>query len=189
MSLSKAPCVTLSEPVRVRHSNSELNWAYSFRGHASPTKRVAPRDFASTAPGSWSSPSPFLILGFDHPLLPERERGRGQAHQAGFGCLWGAPPRSIFSNRHIDYRVKGKSVRGFMPQPPALRLRSLVLEREAASSPLLLPRPLRPQHASHHMAHTIRCRVRSRELFARLGKIQPLGRYYHHRTLRWAGGA
>jgi hypothetical protein len=76
-----------------------------------------------------------------------------------------------------------------MPQPHALRLRSLVLEREAALSPLLLPQPLRPQHASHHMAHTISCRVRSRELFARhYGKIQPLGRYYHHRSLRWAGG-
>jgi hypothetical protein len=59
MLLSKTPCVTLSEqPVRVRHSNLKLNWAYSFRGHASPTKRVAPRDFASAAPGSWSSPSP-----------------------------------------------------------------------------------------------------------------------------------
>ena len=36
------------------------------------------------------------------------------------------------------------------------------------------------------MAHTIRCRVRSRDLRARLG-IQSLDRYYHHRTLRWAG--
>jgi hypothetical protein len=80
-----------------------------------------------------------------------------------------------------------RSARGFMPQPPALRLRSLVLEGEAALSPPLLPQPLRPQHASHHMAHTISCRVRSRELFARPGNIQPLGRYYHHRTLRWAG--
>jgi hypothetical protein len=32
MLLSKTPSVALSEPVRVRHSNSELNWAYSFRG-------------------------------------------------------------------------------------------------------------------------------------------------------------
>ena len=53
---------------------------------------------------------------------------------------------------------------------------------------------LRPSHnrraRSMHritMAHTVRRRVRSRELFfARLG-TQPPGRYYHHRTLRWAG--
>jgi hypothetical protein len=36
------------------------------------------------------------------------------------------------------------------------------------------------------MAHTIRCRVCSRDPRARLD-IQSLDRYYHHRTLRWAG--
>ena len=54
---------------------------------------------------------------------------RIKSASAAFGAL-----RNIFSNRHIDYRLsrQRQSVRGFMPQPAALRLRSLVLEREAA---------------------------------------------------------
>jgi hypothetical protein len=57
----------------------------------------------------------------------------------------------VFECECADYCAKSRvHVASNVPQPPALRLRSLVLEREAALSPPLLQQPLHPQHVSHH---------------------------------------
>jgi exonuclease III len=106
---------------------------------------------------------------------------RIKSASAAFGAL-----RSIFSNRHIDYHIKGRVY-------VALCLSLLLYGCEVWC---LKEKQLCRLRSFHNrcartmcritMAHTIRRRVRSRDLFARLG-IQSLDRYYHHRTLRWAG--
>jgi hypothetical protein len=106
---------------------------------------------------------------------------RIKSASAAFGAL-----RNVFSNRHIDYRVKGRVYVALclslllygcevwcLKEKQLCRLRSF--HNRCARSMCRIT-----------MRHTIRCHVRSRDLFARLG-IQTLDRYYHHRTLRWAG--